>query len=68
MYSYQTLNEPSHGEAGFTTKKRAEGLQRAEVGKLRHEYFKAQLDHPEETYVNNRRIGSNLHQIYGIEV
>ena len=68
MYSYQTLNDPSNGEVGFTTKKRAKGIQRAVVGKLRHEQFKAQLDHPEETYVPNRRIGSKLHQLYGIEV
>ena len=68
MYSYQTLNDPSNGQAGFTTKKRAKGIQRAVVGKLRHEQFNAQLDQPEETYVTNRRIGSKLHQIYGIMV
>ena len=68
MYSYQTLNDPSNGDAGFTNKKRAKGIQRAVVAKLRHDQFKAQLDHPEETYVANRRIGSKLHQIFGIEV
>ena len=68
LYSYQTLNDPSNGEAGFTTKKRAKGIQRAALGKLRHDEFKAQLHHPEETYVPNRRIGSKLHQLYGIEV
>ena len=66
MYSYQTLNDPSHGEAGFSTEKRAKGIQRAAVGKLRPDQFKAQLDQPEETYVPNRRIGFKLHQIYGI--
>ena len=68
MYSYQTFNDLSNGEAGFTTKKRAKGIQRAVVGKLRHDQYKAQLDHPEDTYVPNRRIGSKLHQIYCIEV
>ena len=29
MFSYQTLNDSQHGEAGFTTKKRAKGIQRA---------------------------------------
>ena len=77
MYSYQTLKsgaaipsskDPSHVEAAFTTKKGAKGIQRATVAKLRHEQFNAQLEHPEETYVPNRRIGSKLHQLYGIEV
>ena len=68
MYSYQTVNDPLNGQAGFTTKKRAKGIRRAAVGKLRPEQFKAQLDHPEETYVHNRRIGSKLHQLYRIEV
>ena len=77
MYSYQTLKtgagiptlkDPSQGQTGFTTKKGAKGIQRAAVAKLRQKQFKAQLDHPEETYVLNRRIGSKLHQLYGIEV
>ena len=50
------------------TKKRANGLQRAAVAKMHHEDFKAQLDHPEENFVLNRRFGSKLHEIYGIEV
>ena len=36
MDSYQTLNNPSHGEAGFTIKKRAKRIQPAAVGKLLH--------------------------------
>ena len=36
MDSYQTLNDPSNGEAGFTTKKREKGIQRAAMAKLRH--------------------------------
>ena len=68
MYSYQTLTDPSLGEAASITKKRANGIQRAAVAKLRHDQYKAQLDHPEEGYVPNRRHGSKLHQIYGIEV
>ena len=77
MYSYKTLtsgtdihslNNPSHGAVGFTTKKRSKGIQRGAVGILLHDQVKAQLDHPEETYVCNPRIGSKLHQIYGSEV
>ena len=68
MYSYQTLTDASHGQAWFPTKKRAKGMQREAMTKDRHEQFKAQLDQPEETYVVNRRIGSKLHQLYGIEV
>ena len=77
MYSYQTLNtgvglrslnDPSHGQAGLTTNKRAKCLQLAVLAKLRHVEYKAQLDQPEETYVPNRRICSKLHQLYGIEI
>ena len=68
MYSYQTLNDPSHGQAGFATQKRGTGIQRAAVAKIRHAEYKAQRDHPEETYVPNRRNGSTLLQFYGIEV
>ena len=67
FYSYQTLIDPSHGEAGLTTQ-RAKGIQCAEVAKVQAEQYKEQLDHPQETYVPNRRIGSKLNQIYGIEV
>ena len=38
------------------------------MAKLRHVELKAQLDQPEMTYVPNRRSGSKLHQIYGIEL
>ena len=68
MYSYQTLNDPSHGEGAFSTKKRAKGIQLAAVAKLRHEEYNPQLDQPQETYVSNRRIESKLHHIYGIDV
>ena len=36
MYSYQTLNDHSPGQAGFTAKKRAKGIQRAAVANIRH--------------------------------
>ena len=68
MYAYQTLNDPSHGEAGFIKKKWAKGIHRVAVAKLRHDQYNAQLDHPDEIYMPNRRIGSKLHQIYGIGV
>ena len=68
MYSYQTLSLALQGDAAITTKKRAKGIQRTAVAKLRHEEYKAQLDHPEDNFVPNRRFGSRVHQIYGIEV
>ena len=46
MYSYQTLTLALQGDAAITTKKRANGIQGAAVDKLRHEEYKAQLDHP----------------------
>ena len=30
--------------------------------------YKAQLDCPIENYISNRRIGSKLHRVFGIEV
>ena len=68
MYSYQTLSHNESGEQCILTKKRAKGIQRAAVSKLRHEEFKRQLDAPEENFIKNRRFGSKLHEIYGIEV
>ena len=68
MYSYQTLSHNETGEQSILTKKRAKGIQKAAVAKLRHEEFKKQLDHPEENFITNRRFGSKLHEIYGIEV
>ena len=41
MWCYQTVKQPSHCEARFSTKKRATGIQRAVVAKLRHEQYKA---------------------------
>ena len=51
MASYRRLNDRSHGATGCTKKKRANGIQRAEVAKLSHEHYKAHLDHPKESYV-----------------
>ena len=66
MYSYQTLSLALQGETVITNK-RAKGIQRAAVAKLRHKDYKAQLEHPEENLVPNRRFDSKLHHIYGIE-
>ena len=68
MYSYQTLSHNETGKETIITKKRAKGIQKAAVSKLRHEEFKCQLDAPEENFIKNRRFGSKLHEIYGIEV
>ena len=68
IFPYQTLNDPSNGEAVLNTKKRVNVIERAAVAKLRHEQFKAEWQHPEESYVPNRRIRSYLHQLSAIDV
>ena len=67
MYSYQTLSQKA-GHTEIVTKKRAKGIQRAAVAKIRHEEFKKELEHAEQNFIPNRRFGSKLHEIYGIEV
>ena len=66
--SISIANDPLHGDVAFTTKRRGNGIQLAAVGKLRIEEYKAQLDHPEDSNVPNRGIGSRFNEIYGIEV
>ena len=68
MYSYQPLTDLSPGKVGFSTKKRYQATQRPAVTRLRHREFTAELDEPEDSYVCNRRIGSELLQIYRIDV
>ena len=63
IFSYQTLHDPSNGQADFTTKKRAKGIQWAAVVKRRHDESNEQLNPPEDTDVANRRISSKLHQL-----
>ena len=68
MYSYQYVKLHEDGTSETVDKHRAKGIQRAAAAKLTHAEYKAQLNLPTENFVVNRRLGSRLHKIYGIEV
>ena len=68
MYSYQTVKVKPDGTTETSEKHRAKGIQRVAAPKLTHQQYLAQLERPEENFVVNRRLGSRLHKIYGIEV
>ena len=67
MYSLQ-YKESCDPDSGIKEKHRIKGVTRAAARALLHENYKAQLDFPTENYLKNKRLGSNLHQIYAIEV
>ena len=52
----------------MTTKKRAKGNKQSVLVNLRHEEYKAVLDHRENNFVPHHRVGAALEQINGIEV
>ena len=66
MYSYTTTDPNT--QAGFKEKIRIKGVSRAAAKTLHHQNYLDQLSEATENYLTNRRIGSNLHQIYTIEV
>ena len=68
MYSFLAAKVQADRTLEYFDKHRAKGLQRAAAAKITHDQYLAQLMHPEENYVLNRRLGSRLHKIYGIEV
>ena len=68
MYSFQAVKVKADGNYEYFDKHRAKGLKRAATSKFTHEQYLRQLEHPEENFVLNRRLGSRLHKIYGIEV
>ena len=68
MYSYLEVKSKADGILDVTNKHRAKGIQKVAAARLTHEQYKAQLAHPEENFGINRRLGSRLHKIYGIEV
>ena len=68
MYSFKYLKRLPDGSYENSEKHRAKGIQRVAAARLQHDLYREQLNHPEENYVLNRRLGSRLHQIYGIEV
>lgn len=65
MYSFVALPKP--GSDVVCEKARAKGIQRAALKRLRHADYVCQLRNPTENRLTNRRIGSNLHQIYTYE-
>ena len=68
MYSYLVVKEKPDVTVEYIDKHRAKGIQRVVAAKFTHDEYKAQLNTPEENFVVNRRLGSHLHRIYGIEV
>lgn len=69
MYSFKAIEEVKEdGSVVFFEKHRAKGIQRVAAANFTHEQYLNQLQHPEENFVLNRRLGSKLHNIYGIEV
>ena len=68
MYSFLVGSVKVDGSVDINSKHRSKGIQRAAADRLHHEDYKSQLDQPVENYVINRRLGSRLHEIYGIAV
>ena len=68
MYSFEEGEPKADGTLEITNHHRAKGIQRAQAARFTHQQYLDQLHHPEENYVINRRLGSRLHKIYGIEV
>ena len=68
MYSFLVATVKDEGDIEVSCKHRCKGIARAAAELLKHEDYKRQLDTPVENYVVNRRLGSELHQLYGIAV
>lgn len=68
MYSFKAIDVKPDGQIEYIEKHRAKGIQRVVASNFTHQQYLDQLRHPEENYVLNRRLGSHLHDIYGIEV
>ena len=68
MYAFKVVKVKPDGKLEYNEKHRAKGIQKASSADLRYEDYLRQLQSPEENYVVNRRLGSKLHRIYGIEV
>ena len=68
MYSFLVATVKDEGDIDFSCKHRCKGIARAAAELLKHEDYKRQLDTQVENYVVNRRLRSELHQLYGIAV
>ena len=67
MYSILTRDYHDQTDQG-KEKIRVKGVSRAAAKLLRHADFLNQLNSPTENYLTNRRIGSERHQIFTMEV
>ena len=67
MYSILTKDYTDPKDKG-KEKIRVKGVARAAAKLLRHADFLNQLNSPTENYLTNRRIGSERHQIFTMEV
>ena len=63
MYSFM-IAQDKLDPTNLKEKHVAKGIQRAVIANLRHEDYRAQLDTPAENTQINRRIGTQLHQLY----
>ena len=63
MYSLQ-IAQDKLDPTKLKEKHVAKGIQRAVIAKLRHDDYRAQLETPTENTQGNRRIGTQLHQLY----
>ena len=63
MYWFLVAQDKAHGMLETVNKHRAKGIQRAVADKFIDQQYKAQLEHPEENYFANRRLGSRLPRI-----
>ena len=68
MYSFEMVCKKPDGTLETVGKHRAKGIQRSRVARFNHQQYLDQLRNPTENYAINRRLGSRLHQIYGMEV
>ena len=68
MYSVDAIKLIPDGTFERFEKHRAKGIQRVVAAKFTHEQYMKQYETPEENFVINRRLGTRLHNIYGIEV
>ena len=68
MYSFEMVCKKPDGTLETVGKHRAKGIQRSRVARFNHQQYLDQIRNPTENYAINRRLGSRLHQIYGMEV
>ena len=68
MYSFEAIKFFPDGTYERFEKHRAKWIQGVIAEKFTHEQYKKQLEAHEENFVINSRLGTRVHNIYGIEV